>query len=640
MTRVRIRRRSARPRHSLTAAAQRVEVQNGSSFRQSTLGANGWQEQAWYYVEKVAELQYWVSWRAWSASRCRFVASALDAHGAPTGSLADDDPNATRVREIVNDIAGGVVGQARLIHRAAYLTSVVGEYWVAMIVRDAARETAVDGTMIPVDISRPGYDREQWYVFGREQLSQASNSIALKLPDGTKHEFLPGVDLLFRVWQEHPQDPTKPVSPIWSCREVLEGIVQADATIKASNNSRLNGNGILFVPQEMSLPSQVAPTALPVGAPDTADPPPLFEPHAAQALQDLLFEVAATAKKDPNSAAAQNPIIAAVPGDLIKLVTWIRPGNDVPETTLKIQEADIRRLAMGLDTAPERLLGMSEGNHWSAWAIDENDIKVHVAPVVELLAQGLTQEALRPKLAEEGIDPDAYVIWYDTTALTQDPDKGDEAMEGFDRGAVSARALREHLGFDDEDGYDLTTADGWVQLALDKIALDPANAGIFMPIIEAAAAKVGLEVAPPPAALPPSPPGEDDESPADSEPDEPDEPPNPADDASVTAALSITRLCVTRALELANKRRRTRALSELYRDVPIEMAHTRLEPLSLADANASIKGWATGLVDDDIRRLGLDPAQLRALVEGVACLALITASEPVITRSMLRSAAL
>src|SRR5690606_27587668 len=261
-------------------------------------------------------------------------------------------------------------------------------------------------------------------------------------------------------------------------------------------------------------------------------------------------------------------------------------------------------------------------------------------PVVELLAQGLTQEALRPKLAEEGIDPDAYVIWYDTTALTQDPDKGDEAMEGFDRGAVSARALREHLGFDDEDGYDLTTADGWVQLALDKIALDPANAGIFMPIIEAAAAKVGRAGAPPPAALPPSPPGEDDEAPADSEPDEPDEPPNPADDASVTAALSITRLCVTRALELANKRRRTRALSELYRDVPIEMAHTRLEPLSLADANASIKGWATGLVDDDIRRLGLDPAQLRALVEGVACLALITASEPVITRSMLRSAAL
>lgn len=605
-------------------------------------GPNSWQAEAWAYLEKVAELQYWVSWRAWSASRCRLVASALDGHGAPTGSLADDDPNAERVRQIVNDIAGGVVGQARLIHRAAYLTSVVGEYWVGLVVRDESREQAVDGTDLPVSFTRPGYDREQWFVFGREQLSQSAGMVELKLPDGTRHTLNPEVDNLFRVWAEHPQDPTKPVSPIWSTREVLSGIVQADATIKASNNSRLVGNGILFVPQEMSLPSQTAPTALPVGtAPDPADePPPLFEPHAAQALQDLLYEIAVMAKKDPNSAAAQQPVIAAVPGELIKMVNWIRPGNDVPETTLKIQQADIRRLAMGLDTAPERLLGMSEGNHWSAWAIDENDIKVHVAPVVELLTQALTQEVLRAKLAEEGIDPDAYVVWYDTTALTQDPDKTDEARDAFDRGAVTARALREHFGFDEEDGYDLTTADGWVQLALDKIAQDPANASIFMPIIEAAAAKVGLEVARPAPALPSGSTDdpEEDEQPADSEPPEPESRPDQSDDAAVTAALSITRLCVTRALELANKRRRSRTLTDLYRTTPIELVHTQLDPLSLEDANAAIKGWATGLVDADMRRLGLDPAQLRVLVESVACLALVTSSAPVITRSMLRTA--
>lgn len=606
----------------------------------TTAGMN-WQEDAWKYLEKVGELQYFVSWRAWSASRCRLVASALDDQGAPTGSLAEDDPNADRVRKIVNDIAGGVSGQAKLIHRQAYLLSVPGECWVGMVVRDPAREKTPDGNQIPVDINRPGYQREQWYVFGREQISSTTTGIALKLPDGAQHEFNPEVDILFRVWDEHPQDPSKPVSPIWSTRDVLSGIVMADATIKSANNSRLVGNGILFVPQEMSLPQQAAPIAIPVGTEDTFDPVPEMASNAAQQLTDLLYEVASAAKRDPESQAAMLPIIAAVPGEMIKNVNWIRPGNDVPETTLKIQDADIRRLAMGLDVAPERLLGMSQGNHWSAWAIDDSDVKIHVAPVVEIIASALTQEILREKLAQEDIDPDAYVVWYDTTALTQDPDKTDEAKDGFDRGAISSRALREHLGFDDEDGYDFATADGWIELALDKIAQDPSNAAVFMPILEAAAAKVGLEVAAPAPALPPGQPVEDMQDPADAEPAAEPTSSDDAQDAPVTAsmtfaAMTIARMCVNRALELANKRRRTRAQSSVFRDIAIELAHTRMEPVPASVVPSMISGWDNALEDDDISGLRIAPETFRAMVESVATVALVTSSPPVLTQSMLR----
>src|SRR5690606_36605153 len=135
-------------------------------------------------------------------------------------------------------------------------------------------------------------------------IKSAQSGIELKLPDGTKHEFNPEVDLLFRVWDEHPKDPSKPVSPVWSNRDVLASIVRAAAAVDQAHNSRLIGNGIMFVPQEMSLPNQVAPTALPVGQTDTNDPVPFFEPNAAQSLQDLLFDVAAAAKKDPESQAA------------------------------------------------------------------------------------------------------------------------------------------------------------------------------------------------------------------------------------------------------------------------------------------------------------------------------------------------
>lgn len=600
-----------------------------------------WQADAWKYLELVGELQYYVSWRSWSASRCRLVASALDEQGAPMGDIPDDDTNAQRVRQIVNDIGGGVSGQAKIIQRTSYLLTVVGECWIGMVVRDAAQEETDTGNELPVDISRPGYQLEQWYVFGREQIKANSNGIELKLPDGTKRQFNESTDIMFRVWVEHPQDPSLPVSPIWSNREVLSGIVQASATIKAANNSRLIGNGIMFVPQEMSLPNQMAPVAYPAGGTDTNTPTPFFEPNAAQGLQDLLFDTASAARRDPESQAAMLPLIAAVPGEMIKNVNWIRPGSDIPETTLKIQQEDIKRLAMGLDVAPERLLGMGDGNHWSAWAIDESDIKIHVAPVVEVIASAMTQEILRQKLAEENLDPDQYIIWYDTTALTQDPDKTDEARDAYDRGALSGSALRQHLGFDDEDGYDFTKAEGWVQMALDKMAQNPAWAPQLMPILEAAAAKVGLDVAPAPQpiALNPgqTPPGQQPDN-TGQQPPEPTTAPTPEPPPVQAAGMTVARMCVNRALELANKRRRTRADTETFRNIAIELAHTRLAPAKIGEATDLIRGWDSALADDDLSGLGLDPGTFRSMVEGVSTLALITASAPVITQSMIRRA--
>lgn len=598
-----------------------------------------WQADAWRYLQCVGEYQYFVSWRAWSASRCRLVASAMDEQGEPTGGIPDDDPLAAEIRKIVNDIASGITGQSKMVRRTAYLLSVVGECWIGMLVRDSSREEVPGGLPLPIDLNRPGFQREQWFVFGKDQIAASSQEIQLKLPDGSKHTFDPDIDILFRVWDEHPKDPSLPISPAWSTMSALNEIAQATATIDQANNSRLIGNGLLFVPQEMSLPNPQAPIARPSGSPDINVPIPTFLPNSSQQLQDMLYDVASTAKKDQNSMAAMLPIVAGVPGELIKSVQWLRPSTEVPETALKTRNDAIKRLAMGLDVAPERLLGVSEGNHWSAWAIDEQDIKIHISPVVELICNALTQEVLRQKLAEMGIDPDQYLVWYDTTALTQDPDKTDEAKEGFDRGAVSARALREHLGFDDADGYDLETREGWLQLAMDKIAADPAaNAPVFGPILEKLLDTFQFELGTPaPAAITPQA-EEQEEPPADSEPEEPKDDPADSDPPEVTAAAGVTmaRWCVNRALELGNKRRRTRSDAPLFRALPIERMHTILEPVQMAEVPDLIKGWDTGLNDDDLRQLGLDPSAFRSAVHGVAAVALGTSSEPVVTNSMLR----
>lgn len=609
---------------SLTAAAQRV-TDPQKQLKKTSLATVGddWQDQAWKYLELVGELAYYASWRSSSASRVRFVASEIDDNGAPTGTISDDNPEGQRVRNIVNSIAGGAAGQSQLLKRHVYLLTIPGECWAAMIVRNPERETTVDGTQpaSPADVLGAAATTEQWYVFNREEITTKGDDVILSLSDGKKHTFDPSTDVMFRVWDPHPKNAALPVSPVWANRTVLNEIVKATATIDNAAKSRLVGNGLMFIPQEMSLPNQVAPTAAPAGS----EPPPpgladqVWEPSTSQELQDLLYDVASTAIKDPDSLAALLPIIASGPGEWIKNIQWLRPASDIPETALKTRTEAIRRLAMGLDVAPERLLGLgNNSNHWSAWAIDEADVRIHIAPPVETVCHAFTQEVLRPKLIQEGIDPDRYVVWHDDTRLTQDPDKKDEARDAHDRGALSSPALLKHLGFGDGDGYDLTSKEGWMQLAMDKAAKDPNLIPLLAPLIGELVAGVETPDTTPPQIEPTTEPVVPEQEP----PNEPT-----TDDGLNAAAYGFTRLCVNRALEMANKRQRTRTNVSAFQGVAISEAHLRLPPVAVGDAATLVRGWDTCVDDQTCAAFGFDIEPFRHMVNDTATRSL-TSGQP------------
>lgn len=628
--RLSIRRRS-RGSQSLTAAAQRVT--DPKAFRSSPLNSGGaadWQEQAWIFLELVGELAYYASWRSASASRVRFVASELSEDGEPTGGIDGDSPEALKVRNIVNSIAGGAAGQSQLLKRHIYLLTIPGECWAGMIVRNPERETDSQGRKIaktPMELLGPGaLPVEQWFTFNKDEIATKSQETILTLPDGTKHIFDPEVDVLFRVWEPHPKNATLPVSPVWANRAVLSEIVDSTATIKNASKSRLVGNGIMFVPQELSLPSQASPTAVPVGS--EAPPPGAvtdWEPNSSQDLQDLLAEVATVAIKEPDSLAALLPIIASGPGEWLKNIQWLRPTSDIPETALKTRTESIRRLAMGLDVSAERLLGMGDSNHWTAWLTDESDVRIHIAPPVETVCNAFTQEVLRPLLLAEGIDPDKYVIWHDDTRLTQDPDKKDEAQQAHDRGALTSQALLKYLGFDETDGYDLTTEAGWVELAMDKSAKDPSLIPLFAPLLGSLVE--GIKAPAQPAIGGPAPEPAPEEAPKE-EPATEDTAPQEAEteDGLNAAAFGFTRLSVNRSLEMANKRRRTRTNAASFQGVPITEAHYVLTPVAAAEVPALIQGWDSCLDDATCIAFGFDPEKFRAVVLKAASRSLCTSA--------------
>lgn len=632
MPKVSIRRRSARSRKALTAAAQAIT--DASAFKKSVSApgrGEDWQEDAWNYTRHVGELDYYLRWRAHSVSRCRLVASEVDETGQPTGRLPESDtgqltPEAQRVQDIVIGIGGSASGRTKMLRRLTYILSVPGESWVAMLVRDPAREEDTSGSLVRIPVA-PLEQTEQWFVFDRAEIKTQGDDIVLMMPDGMKHTYDPATDLLFRVWDESPRNARLATSPIQSNLDTLNEIVRTTATIDNASKSRLTGNGMLLLPAEASLPTQAAPMPMPTAAdPAPPDPvPPIVGAHAsAQDLQDMLFDVATAAMKDPNSLAANLPIVITVPGEQSKNFQWVRASSDIPETALKTRESAIRRLAMGLDVSPERLLGVgSSTNHWAAWNIDETDVRIHVAPMVEMICDAFTSMVLRPKLVDEGIDPDAYAVWYDTTDLAQDPDKRDEAKDAYDRGAINSGALREYFGLDPDSGYDLETADGWLSMMLDRIATDPTTLPVFQPMLQQlmTGKLSGLVPPPAPAIAPPpeQPPAEQAPAPT----SEPDQGPQPAQTAAVQV---MARFCVTRALELANKRRRTRANSDTFRDIPIELAHTKLPGVPRDQAYDLIKGWDVGLTDTDIEEIGAVPHEFRDTVRTIAARCLISSS--------------
>jgi hypothetical protein len=541
-----------------------------------------WQDAAWDMLDAVGELRYYVAWRSNSCSRVRIVASELGEDGMPTGECEND-----RVNAIVNAIAGGALGQGQLIKRAVECLTVPGEMWVAII---------NDG------------ERDVWVVLSRDEIRRSGgNAVTVTLPDGTKYEIQPGTDTMFRVWNPHPRRAHDADSPVRASMDSLNEIVRTTKTISNASKSRLIGNGVVFVPHEMSLPAANSPLT------ENGFSPSLTGTPAVQQLQELLFQVAQTAYDDEDSMAALIPMFAGVPGEQVKNVSHLKFDNSVTDIAIKTRNDAIARLAMGLDVSPERLLGLGKNsNHWTAWSIGEEDVKLHIIPPVEVVCAALTDQVLGPMLEREGIDPALYVIWHDASALTADPDLSAAATNAFDRGVITADAYREFLNLGDT-GYDLNTITGWEQWAKDRVSVDPTLLPALMPLLDPLQGVVEA-----PAAAPPELPAPE---PAPAVTENPQRPPEEPADQEVTARarsvaeMAVVEVMVSRALELAGKRRRTRADYDRLRDVPMHETHRFMSPVTEDAIGDLIRGWDAALEEDVLARLNLDSDYIRSAVK-------------------------
>lgn len=583
---------------AITAASAQIPAEKWAKATKAGGKSQEWQAEAWDMLGLVGELSFAMSWKVALLSRFRLVASDLDPEtGKPTGSTEDEAAKA-----IVRQIAGGATGQAQLIARCCPLLMLPGEGWMAVIHPEPTPEH-------PEGV-------EEWHILSNDEVKSQGTKVLLTMPDGSTYTMNPADDHLARIWRQDPRIASQAWSPVKAALPILREIVRMTQNIEAAGKSRQAGNGILVLPNEMSLP-QNAPTGEPdPDAPGLPVPSPMSMWASAGDIQAALLEAMSTAINDPSSAAALVPIILTGPSEHIGNIEHIRFDSEVSEKAQAAREAAVRRLAMTLDMPPEVLLGMADLNHWSLAGVEEEAVRWHAAPEMELICDFLTRELLRPNLPDSNV-----VVWYDASDVEAEPDQVEKVANAYAVGVATAEAYARQLGLPDTDTYDLTTAEGWRVWATDQVRKDPTLLPTLAPLLTGVPALPAAPAPTAPAAPPPA-----------LETADPRVPDTRPGTELTAAATAVVRLCVNEALRLAGKRRTTRQLHATMRGVPARDRHLtqHLGAVPASQVGRLIEGWDEAVDDQSLSLAGLDRERLAVLVTQAATNALTLGRPPVV----------
>ena len=412
------------PRRELTAAAARYT----SRKIRSRPVDQSWQQRAWDFYDTTPEVRFAANWTANAMSGALLYAGFRDDDG--TIQRAPEDHPASR---LLAQLAGGPDGQSQMLGDAGPHLTVAGEFWV--VIRPRPEDST---TPVPED---PETADEEWHVLSVREVRKDGQKMVAEI-DGVDIEIPPydpnnpdeDAPVAIRVWESHPRRKLEADSPVRASLDLLEELHLLNAAVAAIARSRITGRGLVIIPKGTRFPTNSV------------------QGDAEDDLIEILMTVAETAIREPDSAAATVPIILEVPPEMVGQIKRLTFESDFDELAIKLREEAIRRFATGLEMPAEILLGLGDTNHWGAWALTSEAIRLGIEPKLGTFAHALTTQWLRPMLEAEGVqDWHRFMVWYDSSPLRVRTNRSETALKLFELGAISAEALRRETGFDEGD---------------------------------------------------------------------------------------------------------------------------------------------------------------------------------------------
>lgn len=375
--------------------------------------SDSWQHDAWEFFDTVPEFRAACTWVGNQLSKAKLV---IHENGKPSRNADALDALAS--------LFGGEEGQAEMLRLLGINFTVAGEAFV---------------------IGEPGTEYDEWSVIASVEVSEQSNG-TVKVEGET---VAPGT-LPIRLWKAHPRKREESDCPTRALLPILSESVRLTQVVAAMADSRLKGNGILFVPSELELPNMPV-TEIDGDGDETISMTQSGPEGIAEGLTRRLIRVMSTAMQNRDSAAASSPLVVAAPGEFLEKVNWVDFWTGFDEHVQGLRDEVVRRIGTGMDMPPEALTGTADVNHWGAWAIEEAAIKIHTEPLLAIIVASLTTGYLQPYLRGMGVQNWAdFTFEADTTRLRLRPNRSKEAVELFDRGELSGRAMLIENGFNPE----------------------------------------------------------------------------------------------------------------------------------------------------------------------------------------------
>lgn len=458
---------------AIVSSAVRLQYDSEKVQREAKRQGLPWQQRAFAYYELLGEIWYAAQFYARALQK---IELKLVRKTGPVDFEDVTDPSLMEYLERVQDPGGG---RANLMGAYGRLKFLAGECY--LLVTQAEPEDADDDPDTGDEVwEMLSADELRWHaserVYKRYRIPNTQPETLEETPEGV-WEPLPDTAIAYRFWTRHPQYSGLADGPMRGVLDLCEELVILTRAVRARGRSRLAGSGILLIPDEVDYKNLEG---------SVPDEDPDADPFTARLQEAMVAGIV-----DEGTASAVVPLVLKVGAEWIEKFRHLQiidPNQTYPETGLRME--CIQRIAIGLDMPPEILLGKSDANHWSAWQIDEDSFTAHLQPVVQGFCDDFTGGYLRPTMKAAGVaDWKDYAITYDASAVIVHPDRGADAKDAWDRGAISWESLRDALGFDDNDAMDDQEFATWLGIKLNDATLATTGevAEPVAPIIQAPA---------------------------------------------------------------------------------------------------------------------------------------------------------
>lgn len=611
------------PPRSLVAAAAAIKL-DGPSIQRMRVYDQEWQSEAWRHYDICGELRFVANRHAAAMSRAKLYVADVDENGNILGPCKDKDVQALAAAPFGNQAA-----RAEGIRNIAIQEYIAGECYLV-----ALGGTANDG--------QPDPDNDKWFVVSRKEIRKQGGFIQVKQPlnlGGEWATLTQGRDLFMRIWMPHPRLTDVADSPTRAVLPTLREIERLTMLAFSQIDSRLISAGLLLLPEGIDFPK-------------TDD-----QKSGIQGLMDMILEAARAQLQGAGTAAGLVPIMATVPlagvegrGSIANSFAHIKFDTPLTAEIEKKLDQAIRRLALGLDVAPEDLLGQGDANHWAGWQIEESSIKMFIEPALVRLCGALNEGYLNAAVKSLGKDPARYAFWYDAAELVVRPNRQADAVTLYENEALSGDALRAAGAWDPADkpsAKEVLERRTWALVQLNPALIADPQIAEILGFPQGIQVPGGMGQGPPGAnpspeelaaqgdqnALPDA--GQDQRQ----LPTQPTDQESPAQNSVTAAGIPVRRVgtafitvlpgaeqAVLGALSRAGARLLDRSNRGQYADVPHHDLHTRIKVKDKEHARQLVSG-AFAHVPELANHFQLDSRQLEELLSGY-CVELLAQGYP------------